>query len=352
MSPRKKKTTNQSPLLADIFQESETAAALKAAVIGQDHVAAEIIPFLDMFNASLAPEGRPAGVFLLLGPTGTGKTHTVETLAKIIHGSPRHILKIDCGEYQGDHEVAKLIGAPPGYLGHRETQPVLTQMKVNAVMSDRANLAIILFDEIEKASPAFHRILLGILDKGILRLGDNSSVNFERTLIFLTSNLGAEAMQKEIAGATGLGRFVDAPVTADPKRHALSAAARNFSPEFINRLDRQIVYNFLTQGDMCDILDLEIAALARHIDNRLGSFAPDSISVTEEAATILLNDGYEPRYGARHLKRAVTQRVLFPLAAAMRSRRDLSGKTLVVAAQDGKIHLAIEETAQAAGGAA
>src|SRR3954470_23238137 len=145
--------------------------------------------YLYMFQAGLGPEGRPAGVFLLLGPTGTGKTRTVEALAEVLHGSPKNVLRIDCGEFQMDHEVAKLIGAPPGYLGHRETHPILTQQRLTGVTSEHSPLSLVLFDEIEKAAPSMTRVLLGVLDKGTLRLGDNSNVNFEKTLVFLTSNL-------------------------------------------------------------------------------------------------------------------------------------------------------------------
>src|ERR1700676_4359784 len=168
-----------------------------------------------MHHAELSADGRTAGVFLLLGPTGTGKTRTVEALADALHGSEKHMLKVDCGEFQMEHEVAKLIGAPPGYLGHRETQPMLTQQKLNAVTSDRCGLSLVLFDEIEKAAPSLTRLLLGVLDKATLRLGDNSTVNFEKSLVFLTSNLGAREMMKEInpdfgfASATGSGKRED-----------------------------------------------------------------------------------------------------------------------------------------------
>ena len=167
---------------------------LSQKVVGQPTAIKVIVPYIQMFQAGLSPEGRPVGVFLLLGPTGTGKTKTVEALADILHGSPKNLLKIDCGEFQMEHEVAKLIGAPPGYLGHRETQPMLSQQKLNAVTSDKSALSLVLFDEIEKAAPSLTRLLLGVLDKGILHLGDNSSVNFDKSLVFLTSNLGAREM--------------------------------------------------------------------------------------------------------------------------------------------------------------
>ena len=176
----------------------DLSAVLSQKVVGQPAATRVIVPYIQMFQAGLAPEGRPVGVFLLLGPTGTGKTKTVEALADVLHGSEKNVLKVDCGEFQMEHEVAKLIGAPPGYLGHRETQPMLTQQKLNAVTSEKCNLSLVLFDEIEKAAPSMTRLLLGVLDKGLLRLGDNSTVNFEKSLVFLTSNLGAREMMREI----------------------------------------------------------------------------------------------------------------------------------------------------------
>src|SRR5437660_425355 len=176
----------------------DLSAVLSQKVVGQPAATRVIVPYIQMFQAGLAPEGRPVGVFLLLGPTGTGKTKTVEALADVLHGSEKNVLKVDCGEFQMEHEVAKLIGAPPGYLGHRETQPMLTQQKLNAVTSEKCNLSLVLFDEIEKAAPSMTRLLLGVLDKGTLRLGDNTTVNFDRSMIFLTSNLGAREMMREI----------------------------------------------------------------------------------------------------------------------------------------------------------
>src|SRR5690349_8212597 len=176
----------------------DLTSILSSKVVGQPNVINVIVPYIEMFQAGLAPENRPVGIFLLLGPTGTGKTRTVEALAEVLHGSAKNVLKIDCGEYQMEHEVAKLIGAPPGYLGHRETQPVLSQQRLAAVTSDKCALSLVLFDEIEKAAPSLTRLLLGVLDKGILRLGDNSVVNFEKSLVFLTSNLGAKEMLREI----------------------------------------------------------------------------------------------------------------------------------------------------------
>src|SRR6202161_4501765 len=171
-------------------------AILSQRVVGQPNATRVIVPYIQMYQAGLAPEGRPVGVFLLLGPTGTGKTRTVEALAEVLHGSQKNMLKVDCGEFQMEHEVAKLVGAPPGYLGHRETQPMLNQQKLNGAASEGSDITIVLFDEIEKAANSMNRLLLGILDKATLRLGDNTTVNFEKCLIFMTSNLGAQSMSK------------------------------------------------------------------------------------------------------------------------------------------------------------
>src|SRR5437879_2558358 len=222
---------------------------LSQKVVGQPAAMHCIVPYVQMHRAGLAPEGRPAGVFLLLGPTGTGKTRTVEALAEILHGSQKNLLKVDCGEFQMEHEVAKLIGAPPGYLGHRETQPMLTQQKLNAVTSERCSLSLVLFDEIEKAAPSMTRLLLGVLDKGLLRLGDNSSVNFEKSLVFLTSNLGAREMMREINPDFGFQSVKQAArddLTSKLEAIALVSVRKRFSPEFVNRIDSVITYQPLT----------------------------------------------------------------------------------------------------------
>src|SRR5947208_358613 len=192
-----KNSQNRTKKPASEFIEDLTAV-LSQKVVGQPAATKVIVPYIQMYQAGLAPEGRPVGIFLLLGPTGTGKTKTVEALAEVLHGTEKNVLKVDCGEFQMEHEVAKLIGAPPGYLGHRETQPMLTQQKLNAVTSEKSALSIVLFDEIEKAAPSMTRLLLGVLDKATLRLGDNTAVGLEKSLVFLTSNLAARATLKEI----------------------------------------------------------------------------------------------------------------------------------------------------------
>ena len=292
-------------------------ARLAEKVIGQPAAIQAIVPYVQIFQAGLAPEGRPVGVFLLLGPTGTGKTRTVEALAELLHGSPRNLLRIDCGEFQMEHEVAKLIGAPPGYLGHRETHPLLTQMKVNAVASEACGLSLVLFDEIENAAPSLTRLLLGILDKAALRLGDNTSVNFERSIIFMTSNLGARGMWRELSSGFGFQVGVQRENAGRQRKLCsigLNAVKRHFPPEFINRIDAVVTYHPLEAEQLEQILDQELAQLQRHIETRLGAKA-FQLQVEPACRRELLRLGTSLEYGARELKRTIHREITQPLAA-------------------------------------
>jgi len=294
---------------------SGIAAMLSRKLVGQLAAIQAIVPCIEMYRSRLAPENRPAGVFLLLGPTGTGKTRTVEALAEVLHGSSKKLLRIDCGEFQMDHEVAKLIGAPPGYLGHRETQPIFSQQKLNGAASEACDLAIVLFDEIEKAAPSMIRLLLGVLDKGALRLGDGTAVNFEKTIVFLTSNLGAREMNKHLRPDFG---FEALAPSADrgPRLEAISGNAlrKTFPPEFVNRIDEVVTYRPLSKDAVATILDLEIRELQRHIDARLGAEA-FHLEVPVKTRRFLLQHGTSEEYGARELRRALQRYLIHPLAA-------------------------------------
>lgn len=291
--------------------------SLAVRLIGQPEAIGRIAPYVQMQQAGLAPEGRPIAVFLLLGPTGTGKTRTVEALADVLHGNEKMLLKVDCGEFQMEHEVAKLIGAPPGYLGHRETHPILSQQRVNAVTTDRSNVSLILFDEIEKAAPSMTRLLLGVLDKGTLRLGDNNTVHFERSMIFLTSNLGAGAMKRALRPEFGYetavtGGWPDSG--AKLERIGLAAVRKRFSPEFINRIDEVITYQPLTPESLSMILEQELAILQRHIDKRLGTRGFQLV-LSRAAKSYLLRVGSSIEHGARELKRTIHRKLTQPLSA-------------------------------------
>ena len=330
--------------------EDDLTNLLAQKVVGQSAATKAIVPYVYMYQSGLAPESRPAGVFLLLGPTGTGKTKTVEAIAELLHGSERKIVKIDCGEFQMEHELAKLIGAPPGYLGHRETVPILTQQKLADATSERSNLALVLFDEIEKAAQSMTRLLLGILDKGILRLGDNSTVNFEKTLIFFTSNLGAREMMKEInpdIGFQSSSARSRAELSNRLERIALSAVRKRFSPEFINRIDAVVTYQPLDSESIKAILDNDIKMLQGHVNSRLGTrcFA---IEVLPEARKFLLERGLSEEYGARELKRTIHRQLTQPLATLVARGEINPGAIVSVSLAHGGERLSISEVGRAA----
>jgi CheY-like chemotaxis protein len=271
----------------------------------------------------------------------------VEALAEALHGSSRNLLKVDCGEFQMEHEVAKLIGAPPGYLGHRETQPMLSQQKLTAVTSDKSGLSLVLFDEIEKAAPSLTGLLLGVLDRGILRLGDNSIVNFEKSLVFLTSNLGAKEMMREISpdfgfqsATTGAGK---SDVTQKLQNVALVAVRRKFSPEFINRIDHIITYQPLNAESFAAITDHEIDNLQNHVNSRLANRC-FNIEVPYDTRQWLIDKGTSPEYGARELKRTIHKHLTQPLATLVAKNQIEPGARVRVEVAGDKESLTLRAT--------
>ncbi len=291
-------------------------AALRRKMVGQQAAVTCVVDLYQTFLAGLHPPGRPVANLLLLGPTGSGKTRVVEAVAETLFGDARAVIKVDCAEFQHSHEIAKLIGSPPGYLGHRETHPLLTQEALSQWHTDRLRLSLLLFDEIEKASDALWQLLLGILDKATLTLGDNRRVDFSQTVIFMTSNLGAAEMDTLTLGGTG---FTPPPVRIDERldaqvdRVAVAAARHKFSPEFMNRIDRTVVFHTLRPEELSAILDIELGLVQQRILASSGGH-PFLFNCTRAAKGWLLEEGYNPRYGARHLKRAIERHVVIPLA--------------------------------------
>ncbi len=345
----KSTTPNQrpKPSVKDDDEEVEGCEiyrGLKQLLIGQDEVIEEILCPIQMHQAGLSPEGRPIGVFLLLGPTGTGKTRTVEALAEVLHGSQKNLLKVDCGEFQMEHEVAKLIGAPPGYLGHRETQPMLSQAKVNAVATDVCNISLILFDEIEKAAPSMTRLLMGILDKATLRLGDNTTVDFENTLIFLTSNLGAKAIQRTNKPDFGFEALLPAGAADAEKlqKVGMSAVRSKFSPEFVNRIDRVLTFKPLDRKAYTVILDQILAGFSMLLRERLGMRAFRML-YTPAARNLLLDKGTSLEFGARELKRTVQRNVMQPVAQLVAQCRIPPGAQVTLDVRDGEFGLYLRQ---------
>ena len=298
------------------------AHSLDNLIIGQPEARAQIVSAYQTYLAGLNPPNRPVANFLFLGPTGTGKTRTVEALAESLVGTSRAVLKIDCAEFQHSQEIAKLIGSPPGYLGHRETLPLLSQDNLNQYRNSHgAPMSFVLFDEIEKASDALWNLLLGILDKATLTLGDNRRVDFSRTMIFLTSNLGAREMESMITPRLGFSAAseCDATPAPDPERLARSAteaARRRFTPEFMNRLDKVVVFRTLDEAAIRRILDLELSFVQRRILASDGT-ASFVFTLSEAAKEKLIRLGTGAKYGARHLKRAIDRELVQPLANLM-----------------------------------
>ena len=328
---------------APINRTDELIGLLSSRVVGQAHALEHIVPSSQLHRSGLAPEGRPVGVFLLLGPTGTGKTRTVEALAEVLHGDARSIVKIDCGEFQSEHEVAKLIGAPPGYVGHAQTEPRLNQNVLDETTRAGCDLSLVLFDEIEKAAPSLSQLLLGVLDKATLRLGDGGEVNFERSPIFLTSNLGARDMVSELQPGLGFdtpARRPGAELSAHLERVGLRAVQRHFSPEFVNRIDAVITYRPLGNESLVAILEQHVVELQRHVQSRLGSRSFD-IDVAPAARYFMLEKGTSMEYGARELRRVIHLHLTQPLAAMVANGEVTPGAQVTVDLHEDGAHLTL-----------
>ena len=290
--------------------------ALLRKIVGQDPAIQKVVEIYQMFLAGLNPPGRPVGNLLFLGPTGSGKTRVVEAMAESMFGDRKACIKIDCAEFQHSHEIAKLIGSPPGYLGHRETHPLLTQEALNQWHTEKLRLSLLLFDEIEKASDSLWQLLLGILDKATLTLGDNRRVDLSQCVIIMTSNLGAGEMNELINGNMG---FAQTPTNVDVKldekimRTAQEAAKRKFAPEFMNRIDKVVVFKMLKPEHLEKILEIELGLVQQRILQATGN-SQFVFSCTSRVKRFLLDEGTDPKYGARHLKRAIERFIVFPLA--------------------------------------
>jgi ATP-dependent Clp protease ATP-binding subunit ClpA len=291
---------------------------LTARIVGQERAVRRMSGLYQIFLAGMNPPNRPIGTMLFLGPTGSGKTRVIEAAAEVLYGDSNAVVKIDCAEFQHSHEIAKLIGSPPGYLGHRETSPMLTQENLDRMHTDDMKVSLVLFDEIEKASDSLWQLLLGILDKATLTLGDNRRVDFSKSMVIMTSNLGAREMSELISGgigfAPGKGSKTPNDTEVDQKiyRTAVEAARRKFSPEFMNRIDKVVVFRSLKEHHLRQILDLELQAVQDRIMQSAGTKFVFQCSDT--AKDMLMKEGLDYKYGARHLKRAVERFLVYPLS--------------------------------------
>src|SRR5438105_13880655 len=302
------------PTLRSI-ESQEFENSLREKIVGQEEGIRALVDLYQVFCAGMCPSGRPVGNLLFLGPTGSGKARIVEAAAWILSGDPRPGIKVDCAEFQHAHEIAKLIGSPPGYLGHRETHPLITQEELAKYHTEQLKLSFLLFDEIEKASDSLWQLLLGMLDKATLTLGDNRRVDLSQVVIFMTSNLGGGEITELMSGGMGFIQPKDKPITGlDEKveRTAVEAARRKFSPEFMNRLDKVVVFHPLRREQLQEVLNIELGQVQQRVlDTAKGQFL---FRVTDTGREFLLKEGTDQRYGARHLKRAIERHVVYPLA--------------------------------------
>jgi ATP-dependent Clp protease ATP-binding subunit ClpA len=302
---------------------TQLESGLRRLIVGQDEAIEQIVNIYQMHLTGMNPPGRPIGNFLFLGPTGSGKTRIVEATAETLLKNPRAVIKIDCAEFQHSHEIAKLIGSPPGYLGHRETHPLLSQEVLNQFHTDSMKLSFVLFDEIEKASDALWNLLLGILDKATLTLGDNRKVDFSRALIFMTSNLGAAEMTHLMSPKLGFNvaeaqdrltsGVVDANISVKIARSGVEAARRKFTPEFMNRLDKIVTFQPLGTEQLRKILDIELNLVQQRIFNANADRA-FVFTLSDDSKGFLLGEGTDVKYGARHLKRAIERLLVQPMS--------------------------------------
>src|ERR1700726_2645535 len=249
-------------------ESQEFQAALRSKVVGQEEGVRALVDLYQVYCAGMSSTGRPVGNLLFLGPTGSGKTRIVEAAAEILFGDPRAVIKVDCAEFQHSHEIAKLIGSPPGYLGHGETHPLITQEELAKYHTRKLILSFLLFDEIEKASDALWKLLLGMLAKATLTLGDNRRVDLSHTIIFLTSNLGGGEITELMTGGLGFVQPRDKRqdrLDVNVERPAQEAAKKKFSPEFMNRLDKVVLFHPLRQEQREQILEIELGMVQQRL---------------------------------------------------------------------------------------
>jgi len=324
--------TVQLDLTQRSMESRDFEAGLRRKIVGQDEAVQAVVELYQVFCAELNSPGRPVGNLLFLGPTGAGKTRVVEATAEVLFGDPHAVIKVDCAEFQHSHEIAKLIGSPPGYLGHRETHPLITQETLEQYHTDKLKISVLLFDEIEKASDALWQLLLGILDKATLTLGDNRRVDFSQTMIFMTSNLGGGEITELMAGGMGFAPAVQADTKPrlDEKveKTAAEAAKRKFAPEFMNRIDKVVVFHPLQSEQLEEILEIELGMVQKRVlGTAKGRFL---FRVLPAAREFLLREGTDLKYGARHLKRAIERHMVCPMANLLASGQVKVGDVLCI----------------------
>lgn len=303
--------------------------ALLKKVVGQDLAVKKLVRIYQTFKCGLNTPGKPLGVLLFLGPTGSGKTRLVEALAEVTLGARNRMIKLDCAEFQKDHEIAKIIGSPPGYVGHDRTTPRITQMILDKWNRPDCKISILLFDEIEKASEDLFQLMLGMME-GRLTLGNNDAVDLTKTIIIMTSNIAADEMQRILSGSVNMG-FTSATIKAEDIDDELWKTAKDalkdkFSPEFINRISQSIVFRTLSPESLIKIIDIELDNIQDRLLNN-GNFI--QLDVTLAAKQYICKEGIDPVFGARELNRMIERLLIEPMADILASKQIASSDILI-----------------------
>jgi ATP-dependent Clp protease ATP-binding subunit ClpB len=285
-------------------------------VIGQDEAVVAVSNAIRRARAGLQDPNRPLGSFLFLGPTGVGKTELARALAEFLFDDEQAMVRIDMSEYQEKHTVSRMIGAPPGYVGYEEAGQLTEAVR-------RRPYAVVLFDEIEKAHPEVLNVLLQLLDDGRLTDGKGRTVDFKNTVVIMTSNLGSQYLAEQGAGDVRHGQ--EARISEGARREVMDALRAHFRPEFLNRIDETIFFHPLSREHLKQIIDIQVASLLKRLEER-----KIHVQLTDAAKEQLVHEGYDPRYGARPLKRTIQRRVLDPLAMRVLNGEFAEGQTVVV----------------------
>lgn len=297
---------------------------LKAAVIGQDNAVKIVSDSVKRSRVGIADPNRPIGSFLFLGPTGVGKTELSRKLAEFMFNDPDALVRVDMSEFMEKHSIAKLIGAPPGYVGYEESGSLTERIR-------HRPYAVVLFDEIEKAHPEVFNILLQVLDSGHLTDGKGRKVNFKNTIIILTSNIGAEFMDRMVSIGFGHSSKEDDAQYEAVKEKVMESLKNHFRPEFLNRLDDIIIFDVLRKEALAQIVEKQV----REVVERLGG-KRITLEIDPLVREWLADKGYNPQYGARPLKRAIQDKILTPIASLMVGQGIMEGGTVTVTLKNGE----------------
>jgi ATP-dependent Clp protease ATP-binding subunit ClpB len=303
---------------------------LRSKIIGQDRAIKQFVAAYETYLASMQRPDGPSAVLLFLGPTGVGKTRVMEVFAEYLWGNADALIRIDCGEFQHSHEIAKLIGAPAGYLGHGTTPPIFSKERIEKYWGSGPKFTPILFDEIEKGHNALHQLMLGINGAGRLRLGSNEILDMRSTFIVMTSNLGSRSIASKIKGTTygfSAGANTEEQNDQDVYKVCKDAVKGFFSAEFVNRIDRMVAFRPLKQEDFEKILEIELGFIQ---DRVIKAKKYIIVQVVNRAKILLLREGVSKEFGARELRRAIERFLVHKLTRAFTTKQAVDGDLILV----------------------